>query len=182
MKTSLLLLSLLIVSSIFITSPLAAQDLVINNVRIIVGTGPVIDQGTIVIRGGRIASAGSGNTAAPGLKAIDGRGLTAVAGYIDDHRHIVSGRDADAWLKNDAPTRMREFLEAGYTTLMSAGGAAEPVVALKKAIDSGQMKGPRIIPSAPLQLGPNPTPEAAREAIRKMAASDIHFTGEVNVN
>src|SRR5689334_19822665 len=93
MKTSLLLLSLLIVSSIFVTSPLAAQDLVINNVRIIVGTGPVIDQGTIVIRGGRIASAGSGNTAAPGLKAIDGKGLTAVAGYIDDHRHIAPGRD-----------------------------------------------------------------------------------------
>jgi len=182
MKTPVCLLSVVFVSLLLVPSTLAGQDLVINNVRIIVGTGPVIEQGTIVIRGGRIASAAAGNTAAPGIKAIDGRGLTAVAGYIDAHRHIAQGgRDAEAWLKNDAPLRMREFLEAGYTTLMSAGGAAEPVVALKKAIDSGQIKGPRIIPSAPLQLQ-NATPESARETIRKMAAADIHFTGEINVN
>ena len=170
------------VSSVLASSTLAAQDLVINNVRIIVGTGPVIEQGTILVRGGRIVSAAAGTAAAPGVKVIDGRGLTAVPGYIDAHRHIAPGRDADAWLKNDAPTRMREFLEAGYTTLMSAGGAAEPVVALKKAIDSGQMKGPRIIPSAPLQVGQNVTPQAARDAIRKMAAADIHFTGEIRVD
>ena len=171
-----------LVSFLLAASTLAAQDLVINNVRIIAGTGQVIEQGTILIRGGRIVSAAAGTTPAPGVKAIDGRGLTAVAGYIDDHRHIYNGRDVDAWLKSDAPKRMQEFLEAGYTTLMSAGGAAEPIVALKKAIDSGQLKGPRIIPSAPLQLGQNPTPEAARDIIRKMAAADIHFTGEVNVN
>ena len=170
------------VSSVLASSTLAAQDLVINNVRIIVGTGPVIEQGTILVRGGRIVSAAAGTAAAPGVKVIDGRGLTAVPGYIDAHRHIAPGRDADAWLKNDAPTRMREFLEAGYTTLMSAGGAAEPVVALKKAIDSGQMKGPRIIPSAPLQVGQNVTPQAARDAIRKMAAADIHFTGEIRID
>jgi imidazolonepropionase-like amidohydrolase len=171
-----------LVSFLLAASTLAAQDLVINNVRIIAGTGQVIEQGTILVRGGRIVSAAVDNTPAPGIKAIDGKGLTAVAGYIDDHRHIYNGRDVDAWLKSDAPKRMQEFLEAGYTTLMSAGGAAEPIVALKKAIDSGQLKGPRIIPSAPLQLGQNPTPEAARDIIRKMAAADIHFTGEVNVN
>ncbi|MGE0592301.1 MAG: amidohydrolase family protein [Vicinamibacterales bacterium] len=169
-------------------SSLAAQDLAVTNVRIIVGTGQVIEQGTILVRGGRIVSASAGDASAPGVPALDGRGLTAVAGYIDAHRHIVPGGrgagagGADAWLRNDASARMREFLEAGYTTLMSAGGAAEPVVALRKAIDDGQMAGPRIIPSAPLQLGQNPTPEAARELIRRMAAADIHFTGEVNVN
>jgi imidazolonepropionase-like amidohydrolase len=96
---------------------------------------------------------------------------------------VTLSRDGNAgeWLKNDAPARMREFLEAGYTTLMSAGGAAQPVIALKKAIDTGQMKGPRIIPSAPLQVQ-NFTPEAAREAIRKIAAAGIHFTGEVRVD
>jgi imidazolonepropionase-like amidohydrolase len=182
MKRLSCLLSLVFACGLLAAPTLAGQDLAINNVRIIVGTGPVIEQGTILIRGGRIVSAAAGNTAAPGVKTVDGRGLTAVAGYIDAHRHIVQGRDADAWLKNDAPTRMKEFLEAGYTTLMSAGGAAEPVVALKKAIDAGQIKGPRIIPSAPLQLGQNPSPEAARDIIRKMAGADIHFTGEVNVN
>jgi imidazolonepropionase-like amidohydrolase len=182
MKIIFCTLLLLITCTLLAALPLAAQDLVINNVRIIVGNGQVVEQGTILIRGGRIVSAAAGGAAAPGVRAIDGRGLTAVAGYIDAHRHIAPGRDADAWLKNDAQVRMREFLEAGYTTLMSAGGAAEPIVALKKAIDTGQMKGPRIIPSAPLQVGGNATPESAREAIRKMAAADIHFTGEIRVD
>lgn len=182
MKTFYCTLLLLITCTLLAASPLAAQDLVINNVRIIVGNGQLVEQGTILIRGGRIVSASAGAAAAPGVRAIDGRGLTAVAGYIDAHRHITPGRNADEWLKNDAPARMREFLEAGYTTLMSAGGAAEPIVALKKAIDTGQVKGPRIIPSAPLQVGGNATPESAREAIRKMAAADIHFTGEIRVD
>jgi imidazolonepropionase-like amidohydrolase len=185
MNTRHRLLSLVVMITLAGASSLAAQDLAINNVRIIVGTGQVIEQGTIVIRGGRIVSASAGNTAAPGVRALDGRGLTAVAGYIDAHRHIVQGGrgggGAEAWLKTNAPARMQEFLEAGYTTLMSAGGAAQPVVALKKAIDSGQMKGPRIIPSGPLQLD-DATPESARETIRKLRAADIHFTGEVNVN
>jgi imidazolonepropionase-like amidohydrolase len=159
--------------------PLAAQDLAITNVRVIVGTGQVIEQGTIVIRGGRIASV-SGATAAPGLKVIDAKGLTAMAGFIDAHRHIIGG-DAQRYLNEQAADRMREFLEAGYTTLLSGGGAAEPVLELKKRIDSGQMKGPRIIPSAPLNLN-NATPESAREAIRKIASMGIKFTGEVNIN
>jgi len=109
--------------------PLAAQDLAITNVRVIVGTGQVIEQGTIVIRGGRIASV-SGATAAPGLKVIDAKGLTAMAGFIDAHRHIIGG-DAQRYLNEQAADRMREFLEAGYTTLLSGGGAAEPVLELK---------------------------------------------------
>jgi hypothetical protein len=76
---------------------------------------------------------------------------------------------------------MREFLEAGYTTLLSAGGAAEPVVELKRRIDGGQLKGPRIIPSAPLNLN-NATPETARAGVQRIAAMGITFTGEINVN
>src|SRR5436190_1115177 len=159
MKIFYCTLLLVLTCSLLAALPLAAQDLVINNVRVIVGNGQVVEQGTILIRGGRIVSAAAGAAAAPGVRAIDGRGLTAVPGYIDAHRHIAPGRNAEAWLKDEAPTRMREFLEAGYTTLMSGGGAAEPIVALKKAIDSGQMTGPRIIPSAPLQVGGNATPE-----------------------
>jgi imidazolonepropionase-like amidohydrolase len=76
---------------------------------------------------------------------------------------------------------MREFLGAGYTTLLSGGGAAEPILELKKRVDSGQIKGPRIIPSAPLNLN-NATPESARDAIRKIASMGIKFTGEININ
>ena len=160
--------------------PLSAQDLVITNVRIIVGTGQVIEQGAIVVRGGRIATVSAGAASAPGLKVIDAKGMTAMPGLIDGHRHIIGG-DAQSYLNEQAADRMREFLEAGYTTLLSGGGAAEPVLELKKRIDSGQLKGPRIIPSAPLNLN-TMTPDMAREGIRKIASMGIKFTGEINVN
>lgn len=52
----------------------AAQNLVIKNVRIIEGNGTVIDRGSIIIRGGKIASVSAGDTNASGMKAIDARG------------------------------------------------------------------------------------------------------------
>ena len=159
--------------------PTLAQDLVITNARIIVGTGQVIEQGAIVVRGGRIATVSAGPASAPGLKVIDAKGMTAMAGFIDGHRHIIGG-NAQQYLNEQAADRMREFLEAGYTTILSGGGAAEPVMELKKRIDSGQLKGPRIIPSGPLNLN-NATPDMAREGIRKLAAMGIKFTGEINV-
>jgi imidazolonepropionase-like amidohydrolase len=143
-------------------------------------TGQVIEQGSIIVRSGKIDSVVTGPAAAKGAKVIDAKGMTAIAGFIDGHRHIIGG-DAQRYLKEQAADRMREFLEAGYTTLLSGGGAAEPVLELKKRIDSGQLKGPRIIPSAPLNLA-NATPDTAREGIRRIAAMGIKFTGEINVN
>ena len=171
---------IVLISGLAWARPIAAQDVVIANARIIVGTGQVIEQGSIVVRGGKIETVVAGPASAKGVKVIDAKGMTAIAGFIDGHRHIIGG-NAQQYLKEQAADRMREFLEAGYTTLLSGGGAAEPVLELKKRIDSGQLKGPRIIPSAPLNLA-NATPDSAREGIRKIAAMGIKFTGEINVN
>src|SRR4029453_18819322 len=180
MKTRAVAILAAVLCALACARPLSAQDLVIANTRVIVGTGQVIEQGSIVVRGGKIASVSAGPASAPGLKVIDGKGMTAIAGFIDGHRHIIGG-DAQRYLNEQATDRMREFLEAGYTTLLSGGGAAEPGLELKKRIDSGKIKGPRIIPSAPLTWN-NATPESARDAIRKIASMGIKFTGEININ
>jgi len=179
MKTRAVFIAVAAAIALVWARPAFAQDLVISNARIIVGTGQVIEQGAIVVRGGRIATVSAGPASAPGLKVIDAKGMTAMAGFIDGHRHIIGG-DAQRYLNEQAADRMREFLEAGYTTILSGGGAAEPVLELKKRIDSGQLKGPRIVPSGPLNLN-NATPDMAREGIRKLAAMGIKFTGEINV-
>jgi len=179
MKTRAVFIAVAAAIALVWARPALAQDLVISNARIIVGTGQVIEQGAIVVRGGRIATVSAGPASAPGLKVIDAKGMTAMAGFIDGHRHII-GEDAQRYLNEQAADRMREFLEAGYTTILSGGGAAEPVLELKKRIDSGQLKGPRIVPSGPLNLN-NATPDMAREGIRKLAAMGIKFTGEINV-
>src|ERR1019366_5177092 len=78
------------------TQNLAAQDVAITNVRIIVGNGPVVPTGTIVIRGGKIVSAGAGGANTQGLKVIDAKGMSAVPGFIDAHKHINTGPDEKA--------------------------------------------------------------------------------------
>src|SRR5438552_3739278 len=131
----------------------AAQDVAITNARIVVGNGTVISSGTVIVRGGKIvsASAGAGNT--QGLKLIDAKGMTALPGFIDAHRHINTGPMEKA--------QMQAQLEAGYTTILSAGGPADGNITLRDHIESGLINGPRIIPSGSLRLNQH-TPETAR--------------------
>lgn len=153
---------------------LLAQDLVISNVRIIVGNGQVIEQGSIVIRNGRIASVAAGAANAPGARTIDARGMTAMPGFIDAHRHIMGG-NADQWFKEQAAARMQEFLEAGYTTLMSGGGPVPGIVELKQRVEKGQIKGPRIITSGRADPDGFKTEADARAQVRKLAQAGVEI-------
>jgi len=144
----------------------AAQDLAITNVRIVVGTGSVIDSGTIVVRGGKIASVSPGITTTQGLTVINGAGLTAVPGYIDGHKH-VNNFNAD---------QMRSLLEAGTTTVLSGGGPAEQNLALAEHTKTDWV-GPRVIPSGTVNL--RQTPNEARAAVQALAKMGVKHTGEI---
>ena len=55
-----LFVAVCLVVGLIASNPAAAQDVAITNARIIVGSGQVIDSGTIVVRGGKIASVAAG--------------------------------------------------------------------------------------------------------------------------
>ena len=148
----------------------SAQDVTISNARIIVANGAVIERGSIVVRGGKIASVAPGAPSAPSGRTIDAKGMTAMPGFIDAHKHINTGPDEKA--------QMQALLEAGYTTILSGGGPAEGNLTLKDHIDKGVINGPRIIPSGQVRLRDN-TPEMARAQVKKMAEMGIKFTGEI---
>jgi imidazolonepropionase-like amidohydrolase len=165
-----LLSSLLCVLVCFgVAGEAAAQDVTITNARIIIGNGQVIERGTIVVKGGRIASVGAAAPAASSGRTIDGAGMTAIAGFIDGHRHINTGPNEKV--------QMQQLLEAGYTTMLSGGGPADGNLTLRDHIEKGVINGPRIIPSGQVRL--NQTPDAARADIQKMAALGIKYTGEI---
>src|SRR5688572_15014075 len=154
-------------------TPLSAQDVTITNARIIVANGTVIERGSIVVRGGKIAAVAAGAPAATAGQTIDAKGMTAMPGFIDAHRHINTNANEQA--------QMQAPLEACYTTILSGGGPAEGNITLRDRIDSGKINGPRIIPSGTLRLGANQTPENARAEIRKMAELGVKFTGEISL-
>jgi imidazolonepropionase-like amidohydrolase len=155
-----------------VATPLAAQELTITNVRIVVGNGTVVERGSIVVRDGRIASVGAGTPDATAGQTIDARGLSAMPGFIDAHRHINTGPEEKA--------QMQRLLEAGYTTVLSGGGPADGNLTLRERIETGVINGPRIIPSARLRLADH-TPGSARAEIRKMAEMGIDYTGEISL-
>ena len=150
----------------------AAQDLTITNVRIIGPDAAVIERGSIVVAGGRIVSVTAGGPPRTSGATIDARGMTAMPGFIDAHRHFNTGPAEQA--------QMQAQLEAGYTTLLSGGGPADGNITLRDRIDSGQINGPRILPSGALRLNQH-TPDSARAEIRRMAAMGVKFTGEISL-
>ena len=146
-----------------------AQDVAITNARIIVGSGQVIDSGTIVVRGGRIVSVTAGAASTTGLRVIDAKGMSAMPGFVDSHKHVSNGENAAG--------QARLLLEAGYTTVLAGGGQADTNIALRDRIDKGEFIGPRIIPSGQINL--RQTPAEARAAVQALAAKGIKHTGEI---
>src|SRR5687767_10309235 len=146
-----------------------AQDVAITNARVIVGSGQVIESGTIIVRGGRIVSVGAGAVPTQGLRTIDAKGMSAMAGFIDGHKHLNNGPNIAGQLQS--------LLEAGYTTVLIGGGQADNNIALRDMVESGKANGPRIIASGQVNL--RQTPAEARAAVQALAAKGIKHTGEI---
>ena len=146
----------------------AAQDVAITNARIIVGSGQVINSGTIIVKGGKIVSVAAGAAPAQGLRVIDAKSMSAMPGFIDGHKH-VNTYNAE---------QMKSLIEAGYTTVLAGGGPAEQNLALRDRIEKGEV-GPRVIPSGQINL--RQTPAEARAAVQALAAKGVKHTGEIGL-
>jgi imidazolonepropionase-like amidohydrolase len=66
----------------------SSETYAIRNARIVTVTGPVIENGTVVISGGRIAAVGAGVSVPSGAKIIDAQGLSVYPGMIDADTEI----------------------------------------------------------------------------------------------
>ncbi len=68
----------------------AAQDLAVRGATILTVTKGTIENGTVVIRNGKIAAVGGPEvTIPPGVRVIDGRGMYVMPGIIDSHSHLA---------------------------------------------------------------------------------------------
>lgn len=154
-----------------VLATVSAQNVTIANARIIGPNGNVIERGSIVVRDGKIVSVADGAPVAPSGPVIDASGMTAMPGFIDAHKHVNTGPNEKIY--------MQSILEAGYTTVLSAGGPGDGTMALRDHIESGMINGPRVIPSERLDI--RKSPEEVRAAIRAMAAKGIKQTGEIAI-
>ncbi|MBI3790948.1 MAG: amidohydrolase family protein [Gemmatimonadetes bacterium] len=122
--------------------------------RLIDGTGaaPVLNA-VIVIEGDRIKAAGAGVAIPAGARVIDLSKATVLPGLIDCHTHVTvsPGVLGDQFRRSYidaaimAPSHAKATLEAGFTTIRDVGASAFVDIALRNAIDRGEIPGPRII-------------------------------------
>lgn len=128
-------------------------------------TGQVLTNQVIVIEGDKIKSIGADETnaalPAPNARIVDLRHATVLPGLIDCHTHITSQPEnyyTDIFRKSPidvaitAHVYARRTLLAGFTAVRDVGAGEYTDIALKRAIDKGQLAGPRIFPAA-LTLG-----------------------------
>lgn len=134
-----------------LVSPLHGADLVLRGVTVYPAPDaePVPDA-VIVIRDGRIAQIGPLASAAipPKAETIDCTGKFVVAGFWNCHVHILApellhARDASADELNRQLDAM--FNRWGFTHVFDIASSLDNTLALRGRIESGELRGPRIL-------------------------------------
>ena len=144
-----------------IATPLFAQNqekevkhVAIRAGRLIDGQGgPPITSAVILIENDIIKAVGPKLSIPAGAEIIDLSGLTVLPGLIDCHTHVtMQPSDYYESLFRRSPIDVaimahlyaRQTLEAGFTTIRDLGSAEFVDVALRNAIDRGEVPGPRM--------------------------------------
>jgi imidazolonepropionase-like amidohydrolase len=122
--------------------PLALVNANVVNVR----DGRIVPNATIVMRGGRLESIGSGPAPA-GVRALDLRGKYVMPGLIDAHTHAAD------------QAAFRRALESGVTTVRSAGVSFYADIGFHELVKKGAIAGPDVVTA-----GYHVRPQLAAEA------------------
>jgi imidazolonepropionase-like amidohydrolase len=137
-------------------TPAAKPPIVIHAARMLdVAAGKLVSPGEILVEGERIVSAGTSITRPAGAQIIDLGDVTLMPGLIDAHVHLFlhPGAEDLQTVEESVPQRTliaagaaKDDLMAGFTAERDMGseGAGCADVAVRNAINSGLILGPRM--------------------------------------
>ena len=120
-----------------------------------VADGRMLTDRTIVVRGDRIARTGSASSIdiPADANVVDLSDATVLPGLIDVHVHLTGDPDAHGYksLAASVPrnalfgaANARRVLTAGFTTVRNVGAGGYADIALRDAINHGDVPGPRL--------------------------------------
>ena len=144
--TSLLLLT--------VTKPVLGSDLALVGARVYLSpTDPPIENATILVHNGRITAVGPSATIKPprfarAVTVINCRGMIVTAGFWNSHVHILtpgllhSEKLSSAELSAQLEAMLTRW---GFTTVFDVASILENTNGIRRRIDSGEVRGPRIL-------------------------------------
>ena len=146
-----LLAAVALVSAVSIANGAAPTQVLFKNVNIFDGVSVELITGkNVLVENNLIKQIGTDVNAGADATVIDGGGRTLMPGLIDSHVHLNMYKDGTlADLQNTtweeiavrSAAMAEEMLAMGFTTVRDMCGAHD---GLKKVIDSGLVKGPRV--------------------------------------
>jgi len=162
--TGLFRLPGLVTLSLFVTlAPFqaGAQNMVIKGATILdVTNGDMIKNHVVIVKDGRIEAVSPARSAdiPKGIEVLDLQGHTLLPGLIDMHVHLTSGGGYHGYERLKLTDERRailgvvhakQTLMAGFTTVRNVGAGSFGDVALRDAINDGDIPGPRMLVSGP---------------------------------
>lgn len=145
----------LITSALLIAGTAQSATLIHAGKLITADTDKVLSEQTVVVENDKIIAVESGyKTPAAGDLVIDLKSHTLMPGLMDMHTHFSTqmgpGAYTEDFVMNEADVALRgatfaeKTLMAGFTTVRELGDKHLTSTALRKAINQGYVKGPRI--------------------------------------
>lgn len=117
--------------------------------------GTTVKNAVVLVEGDRVKAVGASLAIPAGTEVIDLGGSTLLPGLIDMHTHVTSQPSDNYYVDrfrrspiDEAVTAhiyARRTLEAGFTTIRNVGAAEYIDIALRDAINRGDIVGPRMI-------------------------------------
>ena len=150
-----------LVLALLVAADVHAAATVINARRLLdVVSGRLLADRTVVIVDDRIVSVGRTGSVdvPPDARVIDLSDMTVLPGLIDMHVHLTGDPDAQGYRNLAASTPRNALfgaanalrtLRAGFTTVRNVGAGGFADIALRDAIDHGDVPGPRMRASGP---------------------------------
>ncbi|HZQ68072.1 MAG TPA: amidohydrolase family protein [Terriglobales bacterium] len=157
MKKILIVLCVLVSCLLQAQSSAPARTVIRAGHVLDVRSGKLLENQVIVIEGDRIVSVGPASSAPAGATTIDLPSATVLPGLIDAHTHLTfNPQFGYETLGISVPREAligahnaRLTLEAGITTVRNVGARGYSDVALRDAINAGDVPGPRMVVSGP---------------------------------
>src|SRR5215472_646884 len=142
---------LLLIWALFACEITHAQDLALIGAKIYPSpSGSAIESGTVLVQGGRISVVGPSPTVRipKGTTVLDCKGLVVTAGFWNSHVHILTPGllHAEKLPPEQITKQLDEMLTRwGFTAVFDIASVLKNTEVIRKRIESGEVKGPRIL-------------------------------------